>query len=71
MGLSTSAQTPEVTTTDEMPLTENMSKEEENISKEEEEMMSKKPADVMETMTTLPTLSSFGDPACCHQGLAR
>ena len=69
MGLST----PEVmTTTDEVPLTEKMaSKEEEKTLKEEEEMTSKKPADAMEATTTLPTLSSFREAACCHQGLAR
>ena len=61
MGLSKIAQTPEVTTTDEVPLTE------EKTSKESEE----KPSDEMEGTTTLPTLSSFGKAACCHQGLAR
>ena len=67
MDLSRIAQTPEVTTTDEVPLTEEKtSKVEEKMIKSEE-----KPSDVMEGTTTLPTLSSFGKAACCHQGLAR
>ena len=69
------AQTPEVTTTDEVPLTEEktskveekMFKSDENTSNESEE----KPSEVMGATTTLPTLSSFGKAACCHQGLAR
>ena len=78
MGLSTSAQSPQVKTTDEMPLTENMTKgkektykEEEKISKEEETTSKEEENMSKEATTTLPTLSSLGKAACCHQGLAR
>ena len=82
MGLSTSAETPEVTTTDKVPLTEEktsmveekVSKADEKTSKSEEKTSTEseeKPSEVMEATTTLPTLSSFGTDTCCHEGLAR
>ena len=51
---------------DEVPLLT-----EKAISKTEEISKTEKLSAVMEATTTQPSLSSFGEAACCHQGLAR